>query len=160
MAAAATNPMRLGRTEINFGVATNRFGQFGVQLLGTHMASNKFALGSDENLQELAGTYGYPENRANLNTFWSSDNWEFGVYGRWTDGFEDVNRTGEVDSHVDWDTNISFSGISHLKLTLGVENLFDEAPPFAVGNFNPQGFPNQFYNMRGRFYYAQATLVL
>ena len=146
--------------EIDYGVATNRFGYFGVQLLGTHLASNKFALGSDENLKELAGTYGYPENRANLNTFWSNDNWLFGVYGRWIDGFEDTNREDDVDSHVEWDTNVSYSGINHLKLTLGVENMFDAEPPFAVGDFNLQGFPAQFYNMRGRFYYAQMTLSL
>jgi hypothetical protein len=38
--------------------------------------------------------------------------------------------------------------------------LFDEAPPFSVGNMHPQGFPVQFYDMRGRFIYAQATISL
>jgi outer membrane receptor protein involved in Fe transport len=46
------------------------------------------------------------------------------------------------------------------KLTLGVENLFDEAPPFSVGSLHPQGFPVQFYDMRGRFIYAQAIFSM
>ena len=146
--------------EINYGLDSARFGQFRTQLLGTHMASNQITLIDGQKPEELAGTYGFPKNRANLNTFWSSDNWQLGLYGRWTDGFEDRNRDADVDSHIEWDTNISYSGINHLKLTLGVENMFDAEPPFAVGDFNLQGFPAQFYSMRGRFYYAQATLSL
>jgi len=130
------------------------------QLLGTHMASNKLAFGTDDPLEELAGTYGHPQNRANLNLFWNKNQWQAGLYGRWTDGFDDTVPGKTVASHTEWDAQISYSGLSTTRLTLGVENLFDEAPPFSVGGLHPQGFPVQFYNMRGRFIYAQATISL
>ncbi len=127
------------------------------QLLGTHMASNKLAFDTDDPLEELAGTYGYPKNRANLNLFWNKNEWQVGLYGRWTDGFADTVPDSTVASHTEWDTQISYSGMPTAKLTLGVENLFDEAPPFSVGSMHPQGFPVQFYDMRGRFIYLRAT---
>ncbi len=83
-----------------------------------------------------------------------------GLYGRWTDGFADTVPGSTVASHTEWDTQISYSGLRTARLTLGVENLFDEAPPFSVGNFHPQGFPVQFYDMRGRFIYAQVSFSL
>ncbi|VUX55292.1 putative TonB-dependent receptor [uncultured Woeseiaceae bacterium] len=133
-------------------------GALQVQLLATHMASNELALDSDDPLEELAGSYGYPKNRANLNMFWNKNEWQVGLYGRWTDGFDDTVPGHTVASHTEWDTQISYSGLRAARLTLGVENLFDEAPPFSVGNSHPQGFPVQFYDMRGRFIYLRVTL--
>lgn len=130
------------------------------QLIGTHLASNKLAFGTDDPFEELAGTYGHPKNRANLNVSWYKNNWQVGVYGRWTDEFDDTVSGKTVTSHTEWDAQISYSGLRTTKLTLGIENLFDEAPPFSVGNLHPQGFPVQFYDMRGRFIYAQATISL
>jgi outer membrane receptor protein involved in Fe transport len=132
-------------------------GALHAQLLFTHMASNKLAYESDDPLEELAGTYGYPKNRANLNLYWNRNEWQVGLNGRWTDGFDDTVPGRTVASHTEWDTQISYSGLRAARLTLGVENLFDEAPPFSVGSLHPQGFPVQFYNMRGRFIYFRAT---
>jgi outer membrane receptor protein involved in Fe transport len=69
------------------------------QLVGTHMASNKLAFGADDPLEELAGTYGHPENRANLNLYWHRNNWQVGLHGRWTDGFDDTIPGKTVASH-------------------------------------------------------------
>jgi iron complex outermembrane receptor protein len=144
--------------ELESGWDTPDGGLLQAQLLGTHMASNKLAFGPDDPLEELAGTYGYPENRANLNLFWNKNDWQVGLYGRWTDGFDDTVPGSTVASHTEWDTQVSYSGLRTATLTLGVENLFDKAPPYSVGNSHPQGFPIQYYDMRGRFIYAQATL--
>lgn len=128
------------------------------RLVATHMASNQLSVGSNEPPEELAGTYGYPENRANLSLFWSKNAWHAGLNGRWTDGFADTVPGSTVASHIEWDSQISYSGLSATRLTLGVENLFDRTPPFSIGNLHPQGFPVQFYDMRGRFVYARATV--
>ena len=131
-----------------------------LQILATHMASNKLAFGEDEPPEDLAGTYGYPKNRANLNLFWHKNSWQAGLSGRWTDGFDDTVPDKTVASHTEWDAQFSYSGLRAATLTLGVKNLFDEAPPFSVGLYHPQGFPVQFYDMRGRFIYAQASFSL
>jgi len=127
------------------------------QLLVTHMASNELAFSSDDLLEEQAGTYGYPKNRANLNLFWNTNDWQVSLNGRWTDGFADTVPGSTIASHAEWDTQISYSGLQPVRLALGVKNMFDQAPPFSVGNLHPQGFPVQFYDMRGRFVYVQAS---
>ncbi len=82
------------------------------------------------------------------------------MYGHWTDGYEDPNREGRVDSHIEWDAQISNFSINNVRITLGVINAFDEPPPFSVGNFSPQGFNTQFYSMRGRMFYGRVTVTL
>ena len=121
------------------------------------MASNTLAFGPDDAPEELAGTYGYPKNRANLNLYWNTNEWQVGLNGRWIDGFADTVPGSTVASHAEWDTQVSYSGLQSVRLTLGVKNMFDQAPPFSMGNLHPQGFPVQFYDMRGRFVYVQAT---
>ncbi len=128
------------------------------QVLATHMASNKLAFGADDPLEELAGSYGYPQNRANVNVLWSRNAWQVGLQGRWTDGFDDTVADRSIASHAEWDAQLTWSGLRTTRLTLGVENMLDNAPPFSVGESHPQGFPVQFYDMRGRFIYARATV--
>lgn len=133
-------------------------GRFEAQLLGTHMASNELAFGADGALEELAGTYGYPKNRATLNLAWDREAWAVGLYGRWTDGFDDSVPGYEVAAHTEWDTRLSYSTRRAARLTLGVDNLFDEPPPLSIDHL--QGFPVQFYDMRGRFAYLEASFSL
>jgi outer membrane receptor protein involved in Fe transport len=132
-------------------------GTFRAQFLATHMASNKLAFDKNGPFEELAGTYGYPKNRANLNLYWNTNEWQVGLVGRWTDGFADTVPDRAVASHTEWDMQIGYSGLKSATFALGIENLFDTAPPSSVGNLHPQGFPVQFYRMRGRFIYLRAT---
>ena len=112
------------------------------QLLGTHLASNKLAFGANDPLEELAGTYGYPENRANLNLFWHKSDWQ--VRSLTDAGRMDSTirfRATQSASHTEWDTQISYSGLSSTKLTLGVENLFDEAATIFSGQYASARIP-------------------
>ena len=146
--------------DATFSLQLGGLGSFSSRLLWTRLESSKFAFNAADPLQELAGTYGHPKNRASLDTYLSTDDWLFGVYGRWTDGYEDPNRDGDVASHLEWDAQISNYSFNGIRLTLGVHNLFDEAPPFSVGTFNPQGFNTQYYNIRGRTVYGRLTVGL
>ncbi len=146
--------------DATFDFELGSVGSLNSRLLWTNLESSKFAFNSNDPLQETAGTYGHPKNRASLDTYLSTDNWQFGVYGRWTDGYEDPNRDGDVDSHIEWDAQISNYSFNNIRITLGVINLFDETPPFSVGNFNPQGFNTQLYSMRGRMIYGRLTVTL
>jgi len=95
--------------------------------------------------------------------FWFRNNWQAGVYGRWIDGFADGREDLQVPSQIKWDGQVAYTGFKNLTLTLGVENLFDEEPPFSSGTSfftSQQGFPGQYYSMRGRFFYLQAAMSL
>lgn len=139
----------------------NELGGFGLlssRLLWTRLESSKFAFNALDPLQETAGTYGHPKDRASLDTYLSTNNWQFGLFGRWTSGYEDPNREGDVASHIEWDAQVSNHSFDGVRLTLGVYNMFDQSPPFSVGTFNPQGFNTQFYSMRGRMIYGRVTI--
>ncbi len=122
------------------------------------MRSNQLAFGADDPLEELAGTFGYPKNRANVNVFWSRNRWQVGVYGRWTDGFAEAFGEGSVGSHTEWDAQVRFTATQAAHVTFGIENLFDESPPFSTSTL--QGFPVDYYDMRGRFLYAQLNYAI
>lgn len=134
-------------------------GTLNSRLLWTVLESSQYAFNANDPLQELAGTYGYPENRATLDTYFSTGKWQFGLYGRWTDGYEDLGGDSDVESYIEWDAQVSNFSINATRITLGVTNLFDEAPPFSAGVFNPQGFNVQYYSMRGRMFYARVTVA-
>ncbi|MGD8341285.1 MAG: TonB-dependent receptor, partial [Gammaproteobacteria bacterium] len=123
------------------------------QVLATHIGSNRLSRAAGDPLEQLAGAYGYPKNRVNLNLTWSRDRWQAGLYGRWTDGLEEAMGEGEVASHVEWDAQMRFAATRATSVTLGVENLLDEPPPFSASA--SQGFPVDYYDMRGRFVYLQ-----
>jgi len=154
---AASQKVKGCDLEMNAGVQTERYGEFGAQMIGTHMASNKLQILPEIPSEQLAGTFGYPEKRVNLNLFWHRQDWRANLQGRYTDSFDRAFGSGSVDSHTEWDARLSFSGISGFDFTLGIENLFDKTPPSAFGL---QGFPHQYYDMRGRFFYAQVSVNL
>ena len=147
--------------DISYNHETDKAGTFGARLMWTHLSSHKSAFGSTDDPEQLAGTWGYPENRANLDMYWLRKNWQLGIYGRWIDGFADRGEDTRVPSQIKWDSQLTFSGFRNTALTLGIENLFDEDPPFSPGTSffrGQQGFPDQYYSMRGRFFYLQASM--
>ncbi|MCZ6705944.1 MAG: TonB-dependent receptor, partial [Bacteroidetes bacterium] len=77
--------------DATFDLEVAGIGSLNSRLLWTNLESSKFAFNATDPLQEIAGTYGHPKNRASLDTYLSTENWQFGVYGRWTDGYEDPN---------------------------------------------------------------------
>ena len=93
------------------------------------------------------------------------------VTGTYTDGFDDLNGdpfTGEpfrVDNTMVYDVQLTYklfpsksrqdsAWYSDLKLTVGVNNVFDQDPPFvADGGNNSNGYPGFLYNDTGQFVY-------
>jgi iron complex outermembrane receptor protein len=89
--------------------------------------------------------------------------WERGMFaistaGRYVGGVENNGSLlvdGEhlqADSYFqnDWTASVDFEG-AKTKLTLVLENVFDEMPPFLEGNF-ANGFDAGTFNSRGRYY--------
>jgi outer membrane receptor protein involved in Fe transport len=148
-------------TDINFNHETIKAGTFGARLIWTHLSSHQSAFNIADEPEELAGTWGYPENRVNLDMYWLRNNWQLGIYGRWIDGFADREAVTRIPSQIKWDSQLTFRGIRNTALTLGIENLLDEDPPFSPGSSSfsgQQGFPGQYYSMRGRYFYLQASI--
>jgi iron complex outermembrane receptor protein len=146
--------------DANINFEFDAIGTLNSRLLWTILDSSEFAFNASDPLQELAGSYGHPENRASLDTYLTTNNWLFSVFGRWTDGYDDPNLEKGVNSQLEWDVQITNYSFDKIRITLGVFNLFDEPPPFSVGTFNAQGFNTQLHSMRGRTFYGRLTVTL
>lgn len=124
--------------------------------------------GSDV-IEELAGTWRYPENIASLGLSWSGDAFFTGVTVYYTSAYEDdisglrgreldeldalgvLNADGERDVSA-WTTvraNIGYD-FANASISLNVDNLFDRAPPKAYGS--SRGFDSINHDALGRNY--------
>jgi len=114
----------------------------------------------------LEGEYEYPEDRAALTADFGNDMW--GIYANiaYVGPFEDTPDF-DFDGTLDYDTHKSrqvgsfttvnlqarYTGIKNVRLVLGLDNAFDEKPPFAIGDGDTDlyGYVQSQHNPRGRF---------
>ena len=70
----------------------------------------------------------------------------------------DQFETEKVSSWTTVNLQLRYTGFDALRLTVGVDNVFDELPPFAVGDGDTDlyGYVQSLYTPRGRFYSAKA----
>jgi len=119
----------------------------------------------------LEGEYEYPKDRAFFSADWGNDTW--GAFGsvNYIGPFQDM-PDANFDGILDYDTvktrevgdfttlNLQFryTGIDKVKLLLGVDNVFDTMPPFAVGDGDTDlyGYVQSQHSPRGRFWNAKA----
>lgn len=122
--------------------------------------------------RDLTGEYEYPEDRLVLTGAWVTGDWAFNTAVNYIGSFEDQpdidfdgildydsNTTRKVSSFTTVNVQASYSGFSNLTLALGVDNLFDESPPFAIGDGDTDlyGYVAGVHDPRGQFIYGKAT---
>jgi outer membrane receptor protein involved in Fe transport len=122
--------------------------------------------------RDLTGEYEYPEDRVVLTGAWLGGDWGFNAAVNYIGSFEDqpdidfdgildydTNKTREVSTFTTVNLQVSYYGISNTTLALGVDNLFDEGPPFAIGDGDTDlyGFVAGQHDPRGQFIYGKAT---
>ncbi|MCP4323061.1 MAG: TonB-dependent receptor [Alteromonadales bacterium] len=107
----------------------------------------------------------FTELRSNLTVNWSIDDWSVtgtvryigGVTeteaGWWT---EDFDRN--VPSMTTFDLQGNWQAMENVAFTVGVDNVFDEQPPFVYSAFGANTDVTT-YNVLGAFYYARATVT-
>ena len=69
------------------------------------------------------------------------------------------NTSRMVDSQVLVDIQGGYNVTDTIRLVLGVNNVLDEEPPFAIGDGDSDlyGYVGSIHNPRGRFVYTKAT---
>jgi iron complex outermembrane recepter protein len=119
----------------------------------------------------LEGEYEYPEDRVQLSGDWNRGDW--GVFASVDyigsfqdspdadlDGVLDYDQvdTRDVDAFTTLNLQLRYTGIENVRLLLGVDNAFDEDPPFAIGDGDTDlyGYAQNVHNPRGRFWNARA----
>jgi iron complex outermembrane receptor protein len=94
---------------------------------------------------------------------WAFRDWDMTLGYNYQSGYQDLpgNLSGDphrVGSYETFDFQTSYSGVKGLKLTLGVRNLLDKAPPYTNQGFSFQsGYDPQYADPRGRFVYIRGN---
>jgi iron complex outermembrane receptor protein len=92
--------------------------------------------------------------------------WDFMLAQSYQAGYHDLpaNLTGkdrDVAPYEIFDAQASYSGMRHLKFTLGVKNLLDRDPPYtnapAYLNSFQSGYDPSYADPRGRYWYGRVT---
>jgi outer membrane receptor for ferrienterochelin and colicin len=155
--------LEVGPGELKFGLSYSRllnFERVELDSSGTTLVT-----------RSLEGEYEYPEDRATLTADFGNE--DFGVYAsvNYIGAFEDQPdfdfdgtldydqfTTEEVSSWTTVNLQFRYTGLEAVRLTVGVDNLFDKMPPFAVGDGDTDlyGYVQSIYSPRGRFYSAKA----
>lgn len=154
--------------DISWRVFIAKWGSLGVDLSGSHIHSYQFQSGPKTVVQDLAGTFedeaaegsgGLPKWKTRLNLFWQFGRWEVALSSfrvssltEARDGQESIRDSGAW-SREDAQMSYHFNSGESL-ITLGVDNLLDQAPPFLATAFN-DNFDSRTYESTGRFVYAR-----
>lgn len=109
-------------------------------------------------VRDVAGLIGFPaEFRGQWGLVWSRDDVDVGLRWLHTDAYEDRLGTGiEAWNTINAQVNWAPAALPGLRLTLGVENLFDENPPFYDGPTG-YGFDPGEASLMGRVFSIQLT---
>jgi iron complex outermembrane receptor protein len=120
---------------------------------------------------DLAGTFrdeaseglgGIPEWKGQLGLHWKRDRWLASYEMHHVSAMDEVlpgtTQTREIDSWTVHDMQVSyvFDVLSGLRLTLGIDNLFDAAAPLAASAFN-DNIDARTHELRGRFWYTRIS---
>lgn len=122
--------------------------------------------------RSLAGEYEYPEHRWAASADWQGQYWGVNASINYVGEFEDspdfdfdgvldydIHSTRSVDAMATLSMQARFSGLANTLLTLGVDNVLNEEPPFAIGDGDDDlyGYVSSQHNPRGRFIYGKIT---
>lgn len=120
---------------------------------------------------DLAGTFvdeaseglgGIPEWKGQLGLRWKRERWLASYDIHHVSALDETvpgtTETREIDSWTVHDMQVSyvFDVLSGLRLTLGVDNLFDQAAPLAASAFN-DNIDARTHELKGRFWYTRIS---
>ncbi len=156
-------------TAIRYTRNTSKLGSFTYSLNASYLDEYAFRLAGDSPFENLEGTFedaanegsgALPKWKANTGIFWSFKQVEFNYSINYVSSvrenipFTDGERR-EIDSWLTHDAQFSYkAGQRHqLKLSLGIDNIWNEAPPFAASAFN-DNYDARTYDIKGQFVYG------
>ena len=97
-------------------------------------------------VEDLAGTFRYPELLADVRLRWRGDRWGASVGANYTGAYDDdpaprtlaavglpADAQVEVDSWLVFDTSVTFDVTEKATVRLNVQNILDEEPPLVLG---------------------------
>jgi iron complex outermembrane recepter protein len=116
---------------------------------------------------DYAGEYNYPQHRWLAAADWTYGDWGLNASLSYVGEFEDYAAPSDVEStktrSIDAQALLDIQGRYNLNdkttLTLGINNLLDEDPPFAIGDGDSDlyGYASKVHNPRGQYIYGKIS---
>lgn len=106
------------------------------------------------------GNGALPDLKANLGVQWTHRNWTAAYTLHFVNALEELvpieGTTRTIDSWLTQDIQVSYGGpaTADIRVTIGLDNAFDAAPPFAAAAFN-DSYDARTYDITGRFWYLR-----
>jgi len=143
--------------ELRYRMTLGTFGRLNLTSTTSYVDNFKVQNAPGLPLVETVGSNGFPRTNMVNSAQWNKGAWEAGVTVRTRSKFLQVNQLSgrNVASFTTADAQMAWSGIKNLKLTLGVTNLENKAPPFD-DNTN-EGYQNSTDSAVGRYYYGRVV---
>jgi iron complex outermembrane recepter protein len=152
-----------------FGLTGTYFDQYEIQNLDGSFSSVN---GKTTGIANGAGGV-IPRWKHYATAEWIYGPWDAVIAQNYQNGYQDLLGTIEdntvegfqerrVGTYETYDFQGSYSGFKYVKLTLGVHNIFDRAPPYSnVGgqNYFQAGYDPGYSDPRGRFWYGTVTVT-
>ncbi|AUD59967.1 TonB-dependent receptor [Shewanella sp. Pdp11] len=111
------------------------------------------------------GVGAYAKLKSNINLTATADDWSFTYEARYIDGMDSFACIGKeskcyapsVDSVVYHDLSGSYDLTNNIRLSGGINNLFDKEPPYYTGNNDSNTDPYT-YDVLGRYFFVRASM--
>jgi outer membrane receptor protein involved in Fe transport len=168
--------------EIGYVYQTENWGIFDFRAVATYLDTWKYAFNEGDDLLDYVGTSigtandGFLEWKGNAGIQWIFKNLTVNLNATYTDGFTDAMYADipgfdfsvvefEVEDRIIVDVNASYTLFGDadtwyrdLTITVGVDNLFDEDPPYANDLLgNSSGYPDFLYTSENGFYWVEVS---
>jgi outer membrane receptor protein involved in Fe transport len=144
----------------------NELGLWNAGIIYTNLMERSEQQTADSDVVDFAGLFvgsSFPEHKANIQLRWAKDDWSVAILGEYIGEQEsDVSPFAaflpegyrqKIDAELYTDVTVNYSYES-VRITAGITNVTDEAPPFIDGGFNGSTDPST-YRMFGRGYFLR-----
>ena len=149
------------------------FGRFGGRLNGTYVLSSKIQNAPGDafvsNLNRFVTDGVVQRWRHTISFDWDQGPFSSSLQNTWSSGYDDQNTAINIDdgsvvaanrvkSYSRWDLSGAYQVNEALKLRIGVQNMFDESPPYSnQAYYFLSGYDPSYTDPRGRRFYASAN---
>ena len=136
-----------------YSFSTDTLGQFRFRIQSTYVDKFEFT-NSFGSIVSLEGTYAQPKWRSNMSIAWNYGDWAAALFIDYVGEFEEQFLAPQkVKSYWRFNPQVAFSGLYDTTITVGVRNVFNEAPPVDTADTTTRAIG--VHNIEPRFWYLR-----
>jgi iron complex outermembrane receptor protein len=151
-------------TEFRWNTVTE-IGDLRASLLWTHLLTREQIQFAGNEVDDFVGRFtgsAFAENKANFSFQWTSGDWSVSYLGEFISGMDSGTGFGipdyvqKIPSQYYSDITASYVYDESIRVTAGITNITDEAPPYIDTGFNGKTDPST-YRMFGQGYFLRVS---